>query len=245
MTKNDEVELPLSSAELQIRVTSYTYISYSNFAYLIKSGVFAVASLTLIKILAPDESWRLVRISFWAASSGFALVSLVTWNRGSMLSNGRANASDSLLPLLMGIVEYGMFIVLLPRKVPGIQWEWWYAFLAAHGFLAMVLVWNRIAQTNVARDFDDDLAQLGRDYVGWIQRDRMGAAAVGIMGSFAFAATETIPYLRTADLEWVHCTAGIVMFLLSLGIVKKSASQHRDVAKCISQIRARTKASPA
>jgi hypothetical protein len=208
--------LPLTIMELRHRVINYGYTSYSNFQYLIKSGVFAIAALTIFNILAANNQFRSQRIALWLASLGFSLLTLSTWNRGSMLSNGKANIADSLFQLLMGVTEYLLFLILSPEVSKADGWVTWYIAAAGQGFFAAGLVWNRIRLTDVERDFAAELRDLGNQYRRWLRHDIIGAVSLSIVTLILFAITEKASWGQTRWFQYISAAMLLIGCVLAI-----------------------------
>jgi len=113
-TKQDRmVVVPLGVDELRRRLSAHVYTLYMNYAFLIKSGVFAVAALSLYHIFA-DQQFDIVLPIFWLASFSFAIVTISTWTRGAALANAHATFYDVLIPILISVPEYLLFIAIDP-----------------------------------------------------------------------------------------------------------------------------------
>jgi hypothetical protein len=158
-----------------------------------RSVVWAAATIVLLEILA-NYSKRKLRLLPWLASLMATMVTLMTWGRGVLLTNSKADVWDSILPTLMGITEFCLFAVLAPRLF-GIQSPqgnsdeqkgdsdseiesfpyYWFFVLALHAGLAVLLVLNRIYLTDKVNDFAPELRGLASEYVGWMWQDVIGA----------------------------------------------------------------------
>ena len=152
-----------------------------------RSVAWAAGTLVLLEIFIDiRKNWRLLLP--WFASLMATMVTLMTWGRGILLTNSKADLLDSILPTLMGITEVCLFSILSPRlnrvdpnpdlnkRVSFEPWHWWLLVLAIHALLAVFLVWNRISLTDIVNDFDLQLQPLAKEYMQWMHDDRFGAA---------------------------------------------------------------------
>lgn len=155
-----------------------------------RSIALAAGTVVLLEILVNCRTYRLLLLP-WLATLIACLVTITTWGRGLVLTNSRADLLDTVLPMLMGIAEVCMFTILSPRlllrhepqethgqKLPEDSfrlWIYWFVFSTIHTFLAVILVGNRISQTNVAEDFCKELKPLAEEYITWMWSDLIGA----------------------------------------------------------------------
>ncbi|PYS21262.1 MAG: hypothetical protein DMF72_18030 [Acidobacteria bacterium] len=161
------------------------------------------------------------------------MVTLTTWGRGVLLTNSRANVLDTLLPTLMGIVEFGLFAVLYPRKgldgkdirwANGTEpWHLWPFANALHALLAVFLVLNRIYNTDPIKDFEPRLQPLASQYMDWMRGDWKGALGtaivITILGYF------TLPLARKKS-RWylAFCFLPVVVYA---GVVNMAEHQRQ------------------
>src|SRR5258707_8430243 len=96
----------------------------------------------------------------------------------------------------MGIVEFLPFAILAAAEVFGGKsrdktnstegwwrrrfrdahaWHFWFFGLAIHAGLAVLLVSNRITNTNTEIDYAPELHSLSCEYMGWMYADKSGA----------------------------------------------------------------------
>jgi hypothetical protein len=163
----------------------------------------------------------------------FSLVTLGTWSRGAMLTNGHTNAFDNLLPFVMGVIEYAMFIIISPRIAPGFLWHWWYLFFFFHAALAVALISNRILQTCVMRDFVTRLQPLGDKYIKWLKGDRLGAASVAAVALVIFITTRSGHWFKTPDAVWFHIACGAVIAGIGGRVVFMTANQYKTTVRIL------------
>ncbi len=185
--------LQLTDDALRHRVINHTHMAYLNFAYLVKSGVFAVAGLTFIQILAQPDPFRSERIAFWCASFGFSFISIMKWSTGSILTNGRSNPFDSLLPIGMGICEYALFLVLAPdaSRSDSLIWHYWYVAMFGHSAFGVGIVLNRYLMCDVPRDYDEKLQDIGKAYKAWMASDLKAAGSMALLPLIIFLSVNT------------------------------------------------------
>ncbi len=172
--------LPLRSEEVAVRLRDYSMDNYLTIGATMKSVALSVGAYVLVQILAdlPTQWFRLLP---WLASFGALIVSYVTWGRGVLLVNARANLFDNVLPFLMGIAEFSLFAVLYGSKGDDLLWLNWPLCLSAHAFLGALIIDHRLRVTSITRDYETRLVDLGHKLHAWLRRDRLGAAGIGIL----------------------------------------------------------------
>ena len=157
-----------------------------------RSVVWAAATIVLLAILVNYNKYKL-RLLPWIASLLATMVTLMTWGRGVLLTNSKADVWDSVLPTLMGITEFCLFAILAPQLFGVIAPQedntkqksqsdgeieplrYWFFVLALHAGLAVLLVLNRIYLTDKVNDFAPELQELASEYMGWMKMDVIGA----------------------------------------------------------------------
>lgn len=179
---------PLSSEIVRSRLRDYSRDGYFYIGSLMKGVALAAATLVLLEIFAGfNVLWP--RLLPWVTSLCALLVTYLTWSRGTLLTNSRANLGDAIFPLLLGIDEFCLFAVLSPRLVDASLWRFWFIVLALHAALAFGLVSNRLRAIRFNDDFESDLKGLTVDLRRWIETDRretaLGSAAAFIFGALA------------------------------------------------------------
>jgi hypothetical protein len=176
------------SAPLTVEVVADRLINFPLDRYLyigsIMRGVsLALGSYVLVEILRDWKTyWR--RIFPWIGALLATMVTLTTWGRGVLLTNSSANVGDAFFPLLMGIIEFGLFAILSPQKSlkdGRLDHELellgtWFLVLGTHSFLAFLLVSNRILQADFVKDFEPNLRQLANELMQWMDNDRLGSS---------------------------------------------------------------------
>lgn len=206
---------PLRTKDVVERLHVLPLESYALISNVAKGLALSVGSVVLLQILAnaPREWPRLLP---WSASIVAVFLSYVKWTRGAVLSNGTSNLWDSFIPLLMSIAEFSLFAILVVDNAANpTLWLNWSACVAAHAFLASLLVHNRIKMTNIERDFSEHLRDLGREYVEWLRRDRIQAYLIGVVSLlfwFVGRIWIVVGYGERAWVKWI-CLFAILLFL--------------------------------
>jgi hypothetical protein len=237
---------PMPIELVRDRLLNFPQDRYLYIGGFMRSVVWAAATIVLLEIIVNFRKHRL-RLLPWVASLMATMVTLMTWGRGVLLTNSRANLWDSVLPTLMGITEFCLFAILAPRlfgvldpsKGNGTQggsqndklepWHYWFFALAAHAGLASLLVWNRMHLTDVANDFDQRLQPLALKYMGWMWMDRTGAAASCVGFTIFGLVTLLLMRKRREHSErkiysWVFA----ILVLISTGIYTKVILDAED-----------------
>src|SRR6266850_4970419 len=150
----------LKVADLAHRLNSFPYDRYLYIGSFMRSVAWAAGTIVLLAILR-NRTIYLPRLLPWIVSFLATMVTLMTWGRGVLFTNSRANLWDSILPTLMGILEFCLFAVLAPPELFGGDtsanafdsatllgrvfnnlnaWHFWFFVLAAHSSVAVALV---------------------------------------------------------------------------------------------------------
>jgi len=169
----------LANDEITGRLHDYARNNYLFLGNVTKGVALAIATSILLQILSDLRSeW--VRITPWLASLAGILVTYMTWDIGTLLSNSRANILDSLLPLLMGMAEFLLFGILLKYDNNNLALLWfnWFACLGLHALIGAIILHNRISVTDFRRDFED--GALAGIYQSWLRKSRTGASFMSI-----------------------------------------------------------------
>jgi hypothetical protein len=150
---------------------------------IMRSVALAAAAIVLLEIFWDFRTYW-PRLIPWVGSLFAAFVTLATFARGVLLTNSRASLWDLILPTLIGLVEFSLFITLSPRLRPRSDhrrfhkfndWTPWFFYFACHAALGVAIIQNRISDTEPTRDFDEPLRPLANEYMGWMYDDRKGA----------------------------------------------------------------------
>ena len=147
-----------------------------------KGVAFAAGSIVLIRII---EDWQLYWPRLFPLLSSFLLILMthVTWSRGALLTNSRANILDSVLPMLMGVLEFLLFAILLPSVREPDLWRWWFFIVAVHSLIAVFIITNRISLTVISEDFEIELDEMANALVKWMNGAQKGAIAVTFLAT--------------------------------------------------------------
>lgn len=171
------------------RLLNYPRENYLYIGSFMKSVALAAATAVLLEVLGGFRvHW--VRLVPWLASLLAVMVTHLTWNRGTLLTNSRSNLGDVVFPLLLGIDEFCLFGVLSIRLLARDIWHWWFVVVGLHAVLACALVHNRIQTISITEDFDDALRPLADRVLRWVRTDRketmIGAVLAFGLGLVAF-----------------------------------------------------------
>src|SRR2546421_715740 len=137
---------PLNIDTVSTRLTNFPHDRYLYIGGFMRSVALAAGTLVLIKIALDFKNYR-PRLLPWVAALLATMVTLLTWGRGILLTNARANVLDAIIPTLMGITEFCLFAILLPQENLSDQkpateqkfepWYLWFLVLAIHTLLAV------------------------------------------------------------------------------------------------------------
>lgn len=192
------------------------------------------------------------------------MVTLMTWGRGVLFTNSRASVWDSLIPTFMGIVEFLLFAILVPEVFGGPShnagglwqrfepWHFWFFLLAVHTALAVVLVHNRILNTDIPNDYEPRLLPLANQYMKWMEFDRAGAwtatIASLILGVLMVA---VIQIYKSSGKWWVRLIFGaafIALFYMPaknlIEVIRYADAQRQEADREVSEM-VNASASPA
>lgn len=242
-TKANVGNTQFSFDDLQTRLTSHVYTLYMNYAFLIKSGVFTVAALSLYHIATePDVEFRVGLFIFWAASFAFAVVTVSTWTRGAVMATGRSNMFDVIIPIGMAVPEYLLFISIDPAFSKQIltwttlPWAIWYLWFAFHAFGAWALISTRMKNTVVA-DYAHNIQPLAEMHMVWMREDRIGAFVSAVIALLIFGATTSVaaaPYnlLQASSAAAIsHSIIGILIFGLGIFLTWKAHDRYTTIER--------------
>lgn len=168
---------PLRNNEIQNRLHDYARNNYVFLGNVTKGVVVSIATLVLSEIISNFRAeW--MRLVPWLASFVGIVVTYVTWDVGTILSNARSNALDSVLPLAMAVAEFLLFGSLLKVGGPSL-WVNWFFFAGTHAVVGALIVHNRIRVTDFRADFEDD--DISKNYEDWMRKCRIGAIGVAVI----------------------------------------------------------------
>lgn len=176
---------PLQAATVLARLKDYPHDNYLAIGSIIKG--IALYSAVVVGLEICHDRRDCKRLIPWVTSLAAITVSYMTWGRGVLLTNSRANLFDSIVPFAMGLVEFALFGLLSPKQFPSAPgsvlpaWRNWFLALALHPALAVCLVGNRIAQTHIVEDYEQQLRPLAEQYIGWMWNDFYGASIVAVL----------------------------------------------------------------
>jgi hypothetical protein len=195
-----------------------------------KSVALAASSLVLLGLMA-DFSANWPRLLPWLGSLLLVLLTHITWGRGALLTNSRANFLDSAFPLLMGTVEFLLFAILvppnlLPQETIQEAWRWWFFVVAGHTGIAILLTSNRIKQTFPRVDYDSDLWDLADHYLRWTRGDRRGATLATLVAvTFGVLSIFVLPG-QHSDLQfrvWFSIMTSLMMVIFAFQFTKQTS----------------------
>jgi hypothetical protein len=214
---------PLENKEIQSRLHDYARNNYVFLGNVTKGVVLAIATTVLLQIVS-DFRVEWMRLVPWMASFVGIVVTYVTWDVGTILSNARANAFDSVLPLAMGVAEFLLFGILLNVSQTSL-WRNWFFFAGTHAVVGAAIVHNRLRVTDFSTDFADP--KISKIYNAWMLRCRNGASGVAAV-SYAVWLCEKL-WVPTGCKEIVQFAFGIPYTILMIGIVRDTTRMKRRV----------------
>lgn len=236
--------LAIRAEEIGARLRDYPYSTYIYMGSVMKGVTLSVATIALLQILTNwGKEWE--RFLPWVASLFAILVTYMTWGRGILVTNSRANAFDGLLPLLMGVAEFLLFAVLITDPThPDVEstlWLNWCLILAMHAGLAVPLTLNRLHNSRVKEDFESSwkVQAIGKFMESGILSDLIGASFLSIS---AFGAWLSVRYVLTHFMHGAKVAGGLqaclaVLFATVLGgVVQKANGERVRIDKIISRI---------
>ena len=227
--------MKLDSTELQTRAKSYARDNYVFIYAVMKGASVANAALTVGVILAVQKTIFSPRIAFWIVSFAAVLLTHVTTFRGILFAGHRVNAFDSVLPFLLAIVEFLLFLILLPPislfqpdGTPDTLWNNWYLILGLHALTASAIVMNRAAQVE-KQDFDDELHPLVDHYRKWMRRDIRGSFICGCFWIVMWAVMifYVLPnYEHWQQLQWLLAIPALLVILM---VIRTAENDRRFI----------------
>jgi hypothetical protein len=230
--------IPINVDEVASRLQAFPHDTYLYVGSFMRSVALAAGAFVLLEIVACKKYWW--RLLPWSAAMMATTVTLTTWGRGVLFTNSRANIGDSILPLLMGVVEVCLFAILSPSEYwkrsdpPTIafgSWRYFPFIHATHALLAVGLIINRLSQTS-PEDFSPMLQPLGIDYVTWMKNDLRGAVAgvvvFSLLGVLALYLAKLHAKFQGRRRYGVEVAAlAIIPMIIYLGVVYQSDKQRQ------------------
>lgn len=208
------------------RLQSYTRDSYVYLYGLVKGIALAAATYAILAVL--DSGERIPeKLVLWVASGGAVLVSHVTASAGALLSSHRFNFLDTLLPVLVGLIEFLLFGILAPPGDHPDWWQHWYLLFAIHALVAAGLVTNRFYLTDVEAEFDPDLRDLATAYIHWLRGNVIGAVLVGLAFVMAWVFVQLSPWGDSGST--VHFVLGSVALLSVVPVIREAEHQRARI----------------
>lgn len=217
---------PLENHEIQSRLHDYARNNYLFLGNVTKGVVVSIATLVLLEIVSNFHAeW--MRLVPWLASFVGIVVTYVTWDVGTILSNARANALDSVLPLAMGVAEFLLFGILFNggQTSQTSLWLNWFFCAGTHGVVGAVIVHNRIRVTDFRGDFVDP--KISTIYEAWMRRCRKGASGVAVV-SYAVWLCQKL-WIPTGYKDIFQFAFGIPYAFLMVGIIRDTTTMKRRV----------------
>lgn len=211
---------PVKNDEIQSRLHEYARSNYLFLGNVTKGVVLAIATQVLLQIVG-DFRAEWVRLMPWLASFFGIVVTYVTWDIGTLLSNARTNTLDSVLPLSMGVAEFLLFGILWKIDQSKL-WLNWLLCSGTHSLIGGLIAHNRIRITDFHADFVDP--KMSKIYEAWLLRCKGGAF-------FLAGAT----YILWLGQKWVEAgkifqfVCGIPISLLLIKIILDTTTMKRRV----------------
>lgn len=228
--------LPLRKKTVFDRLQSYPLGNYLYIGSIMKGVTFAAATLVLVQLVADVPStWSL--LSPWLGSLLLTLVSYMTWGSGILLTNSRSNYLDSILPMMLGMTEIFLFVILSPLETNDL-WRWWFFVASAHALIAACLVFNRIKMTSLSDDFHPELFDLASKYRHWMSNDLKGA--LGGMVLAALLGVLWVIIIPTFDSGvWskvTYCILVVPLIVIYGAVILAADRQRNEIDRSISQL---------
>lgn len=228
---------PLLLSTVAERTENYCRDNYLFLGSVIKGVALAAATVAGLKLFAhPVENWPQIVLFF--SSLLAIIVSYVTWSRGVLLTNARANLLDTLLPLWMGIMEFGLFGILMPDPENSTAWRWWFFIFFLHTLGAVGLVANRLRNTKVEEDFHPDLWPLAKEYLKWMRANLKGASFGCVLSLGLWLLIEWIPWANETVMRHDVCYS-IAAALSGLGLLKPILDAEKERRQIVEFVRER------
>ena len=224
------MSLPLTRDDVISRMRDFPSDNYAFIGNVVKGLALSIATAVLFGILVDFRSeW--MRLLPWLTSIAAMFVTHMTWSRGVILSNARANLLDTVFPMLTGMSEFFLFAILLPLPDgahPNL-WLNWFACSGTHTLLGGAIAHNRVRGARAAIDFDHEMLPLGMRYLKWIREDRMGASGLGTAAWLLWSVVRLYVYPRFGP-HVAGLVQGVVSvpFTIVLGWVMFRASSERQ-----------------
>jgi hypothetical protein len=235
---------PVTADNVSARMHDYASGNYLFVGNVIKGIALTTAAALLLDIIAELPSSWIILLP-WITSMTAALVTHMTWSRGMILTNSRANLLDVVFPILAGMFEFLLFAIFIPNNglaILALQrsqsnlWLNWFGCLAAQMFLGGLIAHNRLQQSKENVDFQglDDLA---KKYRLWMKNDRLGALTLSTCALLAWTVTRYVlcryGLARAGKIQ----AAASVLFTIVLVIVLIGAdSQRQEIDDYVTQI---------
>lgn len=231
--------LPITADDIAARLRDFPRDNYLFVGSVFKGVALYVSSVALLHI-CDDFTSRWTLLGPWFASLMATLITYTTWGRGILITNARCNIGDSIFPSLMGILEAMLFGVLLPEYDS--CRHCWFLFFFLHAGVAVFLIINRLRNSVLAEDFDDNTRPVGALMEKWLRRDRLGAGAFAVAALLIWIVLFFVaPKDRAPQIQmWSALAIGI-------GLIKPvmdAARERREIDKAISAL-IRAKRNPA
>ena len=236
----------LTRTDIIERLHTHTRDNYLLIANVNKGLALAIAALAFLQVLQNIRSaWP--ELLPWLASVGAVVVAHVKWNRGVILTNARSNALDTVFALAVGISEFIMFAVFLRDVAVPYFWLNWTLCVAVHAFFAVCLVQNRMSLVNVSQDFEPALASLGREYVSWLRRDRVGAfgVCVGLVIAWALGKWVVSPAFGVSKCVLMQPVLAVACLGMLARIIRDTDRELKCTEAHVSEVGAQSSRYPA
>jgi hypothetical protein len=228
--------LPVSSEIIAERLREYPRDNYLYIGSIIKGVALGIAAIALLALL-PDLRHAWPQLITWLCSLAAILVSYMTWGRGILVTNSRSNVGDTIFPLGMGILEFLLFGILWPDTKHPWFWLNWFAVLGIHALFAVFLTHNRLNNSVIDEDFNDDLRDLGLLMEKWIREDRIGASCVA-GGALAFWVIVRWIVTPLAGIGWgaiVQSILAVPAIAVLIVVICKANKERMTIDKVISE----------
>jgi hypothetical protein len=215
----------LTHEHLVTRVQTYGRDQYL-FAYSVAKGAGIANAAYVLSLLLLAKNYSIQVLPLWLASFGAMLVTYITMFRGTVFLNHRGTWMDTVMPLILALIEFLLFTILQPTSPPRDAFTTWYLLFSIHGFVANVIIWNRDRQIEPG-DFSEELHPLILHFKKCLARDWRDSGISAISWLIIWLALSFWPFPKY---EWVrqnHTYLGFLAFA-SMILVIRIAERDRE-----------------
>lgn len=228
----------LTPEDISSRVKNFHRDGYLYIGSILKGVTYAASTIVLLEILSNfPENW--FKIPLWSASMCLAIVSYATWGRGALLANQHGNICDSILPLILGILEFILFGILSENEAvkdtsssSPLDWRLWFVFVTLYHLVAVGITFNRLKNVKVSRDFAPELKALGEESVDWIKGDRLGATG-GMLTSLFLVFLVFVVFKNWGNWNSLFSLSYVIIAII---VIRKTENQRKKIIQYLEAI---------